>query len=140
VLVVDDEAPIRLICRLNFRTAGLATLEAADGETGLALARSKRPDIILLDIMLPAMDGWRVAEELAADSATAEIPIIFLSARSEQADERRAYEAGGIGYVAKPFDPPALAETVSAVLERLARGEREALREEWGAALGIEPA
>jgi two-component system alkaline phosphatase synthesis response regulator PhoP len=140
VLVVDDEAPIRLICRVNFRSAGLATLEAADGETALALARSKQPDIILLDIMLPAMDGWRVAEELAADSATAEIPVLFLSARSEQADERRAYEAGGIGYVAKPFDPPALAETVSSILERLARGERESLREEWGASLGIEPA
>jgi DNA-binding response OmpR family regulator len=124
---------------VNFRSAGLATLEAADGETGLSLARSERPDLILLDIMLPAMDGWRVAEELAADPSTAEIPILFLSARSEQADELRAYEAGGIGYVMKPFDPPALAEAVASILERLTRGEREALREEWAASLGIEP-
>jgi DNA-binding response OmpR family regulator len=139
VLVVDDEAPIRLICRVNFRSAGLTTLEAADGESGLALARSERPDIILLDIMLPAMDGWRVAEELGLDARTAEIPILFLSARSDMADQLRAYEAGGVGYVTKPFDPAALAETVSAVLERLARGERETLREEWRAALGLEP-
>jgi CheY-like chemotaxis protein len=140
VLVVDDEAPIRLICRLNFRSAGLSTLEAADGEAGLSLARSERPDLILLDIMLPAMDGWRVAEELAGDSATAEIPILFLTARSDQAEERRAYEAGGVGYVTKPFDPPALAEAVSSILERIARGERETLRAEWRASLGIEPA
>lgn len=136
MLVVDDEDAIRFICRVNLGDAGLHTLEAADGETGLLLARSERPDIILLDIMLPGMDGWRVAEELAADSTTAEIPILFLSARSEQADQVRAYEAGGIAYVTKPFDPIVLGETVSAALERVARGERETLREEWLASIG----
>jgi DNA-binding response OmpR family regulator len=135
VLVVDDEDPIRFICRVNLRDAGLHILEAADGETGISLARSERPDIILLDIMLPGMDGWRVAEELAADPRTAEIPIMFLSARSEQTDQLRAYEAGGIAYVMKPFDPLVLAETVSTALERVARGEREILREEWLASL-----
>lgn len=136
MLVVDDEPAIRFICRVNLRDAGLHALEAADGETGLSVARSERPDIILLDIMLPGMDGWRVAEELAADSRTAEIPIVFLSARSEHADQVRAYEAGGIAYVTKPFDPIVLGETVSTALERVACGEREALREEWLASIG----
>jgi DNA-binding response OmpR family regulator len=135
VLVLDDEAAIRLICRINLRDAGLEIVEAADGETGLSIARAERPDLILLDIMLPGMDGWAVAEAFAADSKTAEIPILFLSARSDEADQLRSYEAGAVGYITKPFDPAELAGTVEGVLERLARGEREALREEWRASL-----
>jgi DNA-binding response OmpR family regulator len=135
VLIVDDEAAIRLICRINLRDAGLDTVEAADGETGLSLARSEPPDLILLDIMLPGLDGWGVAEKLAADPKTAEIPILFLSARSDELDQVRGYEVGAVGYIMKPFDPAGLAATVSAILERLAQGEREALREEWRASL-----
>lgn len=135
MLVVDDEAAIRLICRINLRDAGIEIAEAADGETGLSLARAQRPDLILLDIMLPGMDGWDVAEALAADPKTAEIPILFLSARLDEEDQLRAYEVGAVGYITKPFDPAELAGTVEGILARLARGEREALREEWHASL-----
>jgi two-component system, OmpR family, alkaline phosphatase synthesis response regulator PhoP len=131
ILVVDDESAIRLVCQLNLDSAGFQTLEAADGETALELARSEQPDLILLDVMLPGIDGWRVAEELAALPETREIPILFLSARSDRADEERAHEVGALGYITKPFDPEGLIDRIRDVLERATRGEREALRREW---------
>jgi DNA-binding response OmpR family regulator len=135
VLIVDDENAIRLVCRLNLQTAGFDTLEAGDGATALALVRAERPDLILLDIMLPDVDGWAIAEELAADPATREIPILFLTARSERADMSRGHQLGGVGYVTKPFEPVALTETVTTVVERARRGELEAMRLEWEEAL-----
>jgi DNA-binding response OmpR family regulator len=123
------------VCRLNLQTAGFDTLEAEDGAAALALARAERPDLILLDIMLPEVDGWRVAEELAAKPETQEIPILFLSARSDRADESRGHALGGVGYITKPFDPLALAETVRTALERSRRGEREQMRAEWARTL-----
>lgn len=128
ILIVDDEHAIRLVCRVNLHSSGFETLEAADGAEALTVARSERPDLILLDIMLPTLDGWLVAEELAADAATREIPIIFLSARSEDADLRQGYELGGVGFITKPFDAAELPETVAHTLDAIRRGEREALR------------
>jgi CheY-like chemotaxis protein len=136
VLIVDDETTIRLICRLNLRSAGFDTLEASDGASAIALALAELPDLILLDIMLPGMDGWQVAEELAANDETREIPILFLSARSESGDQRRGHATGGVGYITKPFDPQEMTNTVRDVLERVRRGEREAMRREWERAMG----
>jgi CheY-like chemotaxis protein len=127
---VDDEAPIRTICRVNLEAAGLAVLEAPDGKSALELARTKRPALVLLDVMMPRIDGWRVAEELAAEPATRDIPVVFLSARAAQDDRRHAQRLGAVGYIVKPFDPLQLGETVEEVLERLRRGERERLRGE----------
>lgn len=135
MLIVDDETPIRLVCRVNLSNAGFETLELADGREALAAARTERPDLIVLDIMLPGLDGWQVAQQLAADPATSEIPIVFISARSEKADQQRGYDLGGVGYITKPFDPAELSSTVEATLERIRRGEREALRAEWLAAI-----
>lgn len=136
ILIVDDESPLRLICRLNLRSAGFDTLEAADGTSALALARAERPDLILLDIMLPEVDGWRVAQELAAKEETREIPVLFLSARSDNPDQVRGHETGGVGYITKPFDPLEMTNTVRTVLERTRRGERDALRREWQRSIG----
>ena len=136
VLIVDDEQAIRLVCRVNLHSAGFDTLEASDGVEALALARAKRPDLILLDIMLPALDGWRVAEELGAGEDTREIPIVFLSARSEPADAQRGHELGGVGYITKPFDAAALPDVVAHTIDRMRRGERDAVRREWLAELG----
>ena len=79
VLVIDDEAPIRLLCRVNLEAEGLTVLEAADGTAGLDLARDEQPDVVLLDVMMPGLDGWRVAEELLEDDRTRVIPIAFAS-------------------------------------------------------------
>ena len=128
VLVIDDEAPIRLLCRVNLEAEGMEVLEAADGPTGLEEARRERPDVILLDVMMPALDGWRVAEHLLDDPSTAEIPIIFLTARAEFRDRARGLDIGGVDYVTKPFNPLELASLVRELLGRIERGERDDLR------------
>jgi DNA-binding response OmpR family regulator len=130
VLVIDDEAPIRLLCRVNLEAEKMDVLEASDGPTGLDLAREERPDVILLDVMMPGLDGWRVAEALMDDDATREIPIIFLTARAEFRDRARGLDIGGVDYVTKPFNPIELATLVEDLLERIARGERDELRRE----------
>jgi two-component system alkaline phosphatase synthesis response regulator PhoP len=130
VLVIDDEASIRLLCRINLEAEGMEVLEAPDGPTGLALARGELPDVVLLDVMMPGLDGWRVAEELLEDDSTAAIPIVFLTARAEFRDRARGLDIGGIEYVTKPFNPLELAPLVRELLGRIERGEREALRTE----------
>jgi len=130
VLVIDDEAPIRLLCRVNLEAEGMSVLEAADGPSGLEKARAETPDVVLLDVMMPGLDGWRVAEELLDDPRTASIPIVFLTARAELRDRARGIDLGGIDYVTKPFNPVDLAPLVRNLLGRVARGERESLRHE----------
>jgi len=130
VLVIDDEPPIRLLCRVNLEAEDMTVLEASDGPSGLEMARSERPDVILLDVMMPALDGWRVAEDLLADARTDHIPIIFLTARAEFRDRARGLDIGGIDYVTKPFNPLQLAPLVRELLARIERGERDDLRRE----------
>jgi DNA-binding response OmpR family regulator len=130
VLVIDDEAPIRLLCRVNLEAEGMTVLEAADGPTGLEEAREHTPDVVLLDVMMPGLDGWRVAEQLLQDDRTSEIPIIFLTARAEFRDRARGLDIGGVDYVTKPFNPLELAPLVLDLLERIERGERDELRGE----------
>ena len=105
-------------------------LEAADGPTGLDKARDEQPDVILLDVMMPGLDGWRVAEQLLLDPATERIPIIFLTARAEFRDRARGLDIGGVDYVTKPFNPLELAPLVEELLKRIERGERDELRRE----------
>jgi DNA-binding response OmpR family regulator len=130
VLVIDDEAPIRLLCRVNLEAEGIEVLEAADGKSGLDLARAEHPDVVLLDVMMPGLDGWRVAEELLEDDETRGIPIIFLTARAEFRDRARGLDIGGVDYVTKPFNPLELAPLVRELLDRIDRGERDELRVE----------
>jgi DNA-binding response OmpR family regulator len=130
VLVIDDEAPIRLLCRVNLEAEGMVVIEASDGRSGLEKARSERPDVILLDVMMPVMDGWQIAGELLDDPTTSGIPIIFLTARAEFRDRAKGLDIGGVDYVTKPFNPLELAPLVEDVLARVDRGEREDLRHE----------
>ncbi|MGZ8782453.1 MAG: response regulator transcription factor [Gaiellaceae bacterium] len=130
VLVIDDEAPIRLLCRVNLEAEGMAVLEAGDGPSGLESARAGKPDVILLDVMMPGLDGWGVAEALLAGEPTAEIPIIFLTARAEFRDRAKGLDIGGVDYITKPFNPVDLAPLVRGVLDRVERGERDDLRSE----------
>jgi len=130
VLVIDDEAPIRLLCRVNLEAEGMSVLEAPDGPSGLEQARTESPDVILLDVMMPGLDGWRVAEELLDDPSTEDIPIVFLTARAELRDRARGIDLGGVDYITKPFNPVELAPLVRDLIERVDRGEREELRRE----------
>ena len=130
VLVIDDEAPIRLLCRVNLEAEGPGVLEAENGEVGLELARRELPDAILLDVMMPGLDGWTVAERLLQDETTRRIPIIFLTARADIRDRARGIGAGGLDYITKPFNPVDLASLVADVVDAVVRGEREELRAE----------
>jgi DNA-binding response OmpR family regulator len=130
VLVIDDEAPIRLLCRVNLEAEKMEVLEAGDGPTGLEKARNEEPDVILLDVMMPGLDGWQVAEELLGDERTRSVPIVFLTARAEVRDRARGLDLGGIDYVTKPFNPTELAPLIRELVQRVDRGELEDVRRE----------
>lgn len=136
VLVVDDERAIRMLCRVNLSASGMDVLEAENGRTALELAKRERPDLVLLDVMMPDVDGWTVARELADDERTREIPIVFLTARAEAADKRMGQQLGGVGYVVKPFDPVMIGDFVERVIERVERGEREQLTRDISSTTG----
>jgi DNA-binding response OmpR family regulator len=130
VLIIDDEAPIRLLCRVNLEAEGMDVLEAPDGRAGLEAAREHVPDAILLDVMMPSLDGWAVAEELLRDEHTRNVPVIFLTARADLRDRARGMDLGGVDYITKPFNPVELASLVRAVVGAVERGERETMRSE----------
>ena len=128
VLVIDDEAPIRLLCRVNLEADGIEVVEAADGTAGLEVARREDPDAILLDVMMPGLDGWSVAEKLVGDERTNTIPIVFLTARADVRDRARGIDAGGVDYVTKPFNPVDLARLVRGVIAAAERGDQDKMR------------
>jgi DNA-binding response OmpR family regulator len=130
VLVIDDEAPIRLLCRVNLEAEGVEVVEAPDGPTGLEAAERERPDVVLLDVMMPGLNGWSVAERLLENEATSDIPIVFLTARADLRDRARGMDVGGLDYITKPFNPVELASLVTAVVSAVERGEREQVRAE----------
>jgi DNA-binding response OmpR family regulator len=130
VLIIDDEAPIRLLCRVNLEAEGMEVSEAADGANGIEIARREQPDVILLDVMMPRLDGWEVADALLRDERTNEIPIIFLTARAEIRDRARGLDIGGVEYITKPFNPLELAPLIEALIERISQGDRDELRGE----------
>jgi DNA-binding response OmpR family regulator len=130
VLVIDDEPDVLLLCRVNLELAGHEVLEAPSGERGLELAFNERPDLIVLDLMLPVKDGLSVLEDLLCDPRTHGTPVILLTAKTQLGDRLAGWQAGCAEYVTKPFSPVALAETVEKIAEttlteRRARRERE---------------
>jgi DNA-binding response OmpR family regulator len=135
VLVVDDHRQLRALVRASLESAGFNVLEATDGDEALASVRAVPPDLILLDIMMPRVSGWDVIANLLAERSTDEIPIVFISARTEVADRLRAFELGAQGFVTKPFDPDVLTETVTTVLQQIESGERDSALAETLAAL-----
>lgn len=118
ILIVEDEQDIRELLAYNLEKEGYATVQAADGKEGLELARSRKPDLILLDLMLPKMDGLAVCRELERDSGTVRIPIIMLTARGEDVDRILGFELGADDYVVKPFSPRELMLRISAIMKR----------------------
>ena len=119
ILIVEDERAIVEILKFNLMREGYDTLEALDGELGLELARTKDPDLILLDVMLPKMNGFEICQNLRDAGST--VPIIMLTAREEETDKVFGLEAGADDYMTKPFSP---SELVARVKAHMARYER----------------
>ena len=117
VMAVDDDHVIRGLLEVNLEMEGHEVITAVDGRDALAKVRADPPDLILLDVMMPNVNGWQVAEELKSDEATRDIPIIFLSARAMDADVRKGTSLGGDSYVTKPFDPIDLMDLITRLLE-----------------------
>jgi len=116
ILVADDDPVIVRLLQVNFRLEGYDVETAAHGEECLQKARDLQPALILLDVMMPGVDGWEVARLLKEDDATKDIPVFFLSARAQDEDRRRGLELGVTDYVTKPFDPGELVGLVQRTL------------------------
>jgi two-component system phosphate regulon response regulator PhoB len=116
VLVVDDEPDVLLLCRLNLQQRGHELLEASNGTTALELARERQPEVIVLDLMLPGMNGYEVLESLKQDQRTSDIPVLVLTAKSLRADRERSHGLGASGFLTKPFLPSELCEMVESLI------------------------
>lgn len=116
VLVVDDEPDVLLLCRVNLEFEGYRVTEAADGEAALDQMRSDRPDVVLLDVMMPKMDGWEVLRTVKEDDDLKDIPIVMLTARVQDQDQIRGWSEGAADYITKPFSPLALSQVLQDVL------------------------
>jgi CheY-like chemotaxis protein len=116
ILVCDNEEPLRALIRATLDGSGYRLIEARDGNESLELARSARPDLILLDVMMPGRSGLEVLRELRSEPAFAETPVIMLTARAQAADREAAQAVGADCFLAKPFSPAQLAELVEEIL------------------------
>jgi DNA-binding response OmpR family regulator len=123
ILVIDDEKDLIELARYNLEKEGYDVIGAKDGKTGLEIATLNSPDLILLDIMMPELDGLEVCKRLRADGRTARTPIIMLTAKAAEADRVVGLEMGADDYVSKPFSPRELVARVKALLRRTAPPE-----------------
>ncbi|WP_205745323.1 response regulator transcription factor [Egicoccus halophilus] len=120
VLAVDDDPTILRLLQVNLEMEGHEVLLADNGRVALDTIRAQQPEVVLLDVMMPEMDGFQVCEAVRADPELTATPIVFVSARAQQADLDRGFASGADAYITKPFDPVDLVETI----ERLAAGRR----------------
>ncbi len=116
VLVIDDDVLVRTLIRDTLKRVGFTVLEAADGTEGLARARLRQPDVILLDAVMPVLDGFATCERLKADPVTRPIPVIFMTSSPERAFNRRAYTLGALACLAKPLRREALLAMIEVAL------------------------
>ena len=117
ILVVDDEPDVILLCRVNLEFEGYNVQEAHDGAEALQMMSQDPPDLILLDVMMPSMDGWQVLASMNSSPETSGIPVVMLTAKAQDRDQIRGLSGGAIDYVTKPFNPVALLRTVKDALE-----------------------
>jgi two-component system phosphate regulon response regulator PhoB len=116
LLLVEDEPDIQLIARAALRRAGFDVRTASNGREALAAVGESRPDAILMDCMMPELDGLAACAQLKSDAATRDIPIVFLTARADAAAHARCLAVGALGCIAKPFNPLCLGDEVRAML------------------------
>jgi DNA-binding response OmpR family regulator len=118
ILAADDDEDILQLIVFRLERSGYTVLQAHDGEEALALALENRPDLAVLDVLMPKMDGFELTRRLRAEPATSRMPIIFLTARVQDADVQEGFDAGADDYLRKPFSPQELRARVQAILGR----------------------
>ncbi|MEX0834664.1 MAG: response regulator, partial [Nitriliruptor sp.] len=128
VLIVDDEPALIELVAANLSAAGHRTRTASDGVAALELIAEERPDVVVLDVMMPRLDGWGVLEALAEDPSAGELPVVMLTALSAEQDVIRAHLTGAVQYLTKPFDAPTLLRAVTHAAEPPDDQERERRR------------
>ena len=116
VLVVDDEEDVVVLCRVNLEFEGYEVIEAGNGEDAIAKVREHRPDVVLLDVMLPRLDGWQVLAAIKADPELHDTPVVLLTARMQDDDQIRGWSAGAADYITKPYSPLTLSQVLQDVL------------------------
>ncbi len=136
VLIVEDDPDLLVVLRVNLTGEGFDTMLASDGRTAIARIESERPDAVLLDVMLPGIDGWSVLEELNAQGDP--VPVVVCSAKKNAQDMARAHELGAVAYLVKPFDIDRLIDAVTQAVGR--RSRLPVVELEPRSDLGIEPA
>ncbi|HYG97054.1 MAG TPA: response regulator [Solirubrobacterales bacterium] len=118
ILVADDDQDILELVAFRLERAGYEVMTAGDGEQALAAARDRQPDLAVLDVMMPKLTGYDVVKAMRAEEGTSRIPVILLTARVQEADVSRGFEAGADDYIRKPFSPQELRARVEAILGR----------------------
>ena len=118
VLVIDDDPVILELLRVNFEIEGFDVLTAHDGDEGLELAQSQKPDVVISDIMMPRRDGLQLLSDLKGDPRTEGLPVILLSAKAQKSEVQHGLDLGADDYITKPFDPIKLIERLNAVVDK----------------------
>jgi len=118
ILIVDDEEDVLDLLQLVFEASGFVVRRAASGKSAVSSAYEVPPDVVLLDVMMPEMDGWQVLRTLKGDERTRHVPVVMLSARAERRDKLIGLQEGAEGYIAKPFSPAEVVREVQSFLER----------------------
>jgi CheY-like chemotaxis protein len=119
VLLAEDDPDIQKVAKMSLKFAGVGeVLVVENGEECLAAAQREKPDVILLDVMMPRMDGYEACRRLKADAATKDIPVIFLTAKAQHFEVKKGLELGACGYLTKPFNPMTLHSEISELLDK----------------------
>jgi DNA-binding response OmpR family regulator len=139
ILVVDDDPMVTRLVRINLELEGFEVVEAWDGKTALRLLEENTPDLLVLDIMMPQMDGWQVLTKIREQETFHDLPIVILTAKVQDADILKGWKLGADGYIVKPFNPVSLAETLRSVISTNPAERNEHRRQElakFGEAIG----
>jgi CheY-like chemotaxis protein len=119
ILLVDDEPELRIITRMMLEKAGYEVVEASNGEEGLRILANFKPDLILLDVMMPGMGGWKVCEKIKADEKLKHIPVVMFTVRTSEEDIEHSRECGAEAHINKPFEKQELLATIERLLRKV---------------------
>lgn len=129
ILIVEDERDIRELIEFTLRFAGIETVAVKDGQEAVDATRVEMPDLVLMDVRMPRMNGYQACEKIKADKNTAHIPVVFLSAKGQDVEVEQGFIAGATEYLLKPFSPHDLLECVQALLAKTSKGKKTISRD-----------